>query len=141
MISSDEVAGWFNGGNAKGQLAQRTCSFPERIGAGFFASDNTQFKNDVFLAVNGVCWAVTPRLKASLINDLAGSSDAVKQGWDRMQSLFGAERLSETGHKDLAGLTVACWTSLLKFRTPPTLWTPCASTHRRKVAAPYQCGH
>ena len=27
MISSDEVAGWFTGGNAKGQLAQRTCRF------------------------------------------------------------------------------------------------------------------
>ena len=126
-------------GKCKRASAQETCSFLDRIGAGFFASDNTQFERKVFLAVNGVGWALTPRLKASLINDLARSSDAVKYGWDRMQSLFGAEQLSETGPKDLEGMKIACWTALLKFRTQPTLWMLCASTRKRKLATPCQC--
>ena len=42
MISSEEVAGWFTRQMQIGNW--RTCSFLERIGAGFFAPDNTQPK-------------------------------------------------------------------------------------------------
>ena len=52
MLSSDEVAGWFTGENVKGQLAQRTCSFLERIDAGFFASNNTHFRGSSQSAVS-----------------------------------------------------------------------------------------
>ena len=139
MISSDNVASWFTAASAKGKLAQETCSFLESVGAGFFAPDNTQFKTEVFLAVKAVCWAVTTRLKASLSSDLAGSSYAVKQGWERMQSLFGTERLSETGPKDLEGMETVCWAALLKFRAPPTPWTQCASTVCRVYTRNQSC--
>ena len=96
LITAEDVRGWISNSTATGGLAQQTCSMLQRQGAGFFATDSNQMRKEVFLVLNNVFWAVTPRLKKSLQIDLAGSTDSVRHGWQAVAALLGKERLSDS---------------------------------------------
>ena len=76
-MSDEELAGWLKPETAKGALAQELRRHLQLEGAGFLASENSAFKQILFLAVNIVIWAVCPRLKGSLERDVASNSAAV----------------------------------------------------------------
>ena len=67
FISRPEASGWLNAGTAEGRLSLRQQTFLEPCSVGCSASHTPAARNCLFLAVNRVFWAVTPKLKKSLL--------------------------------------------------------------------------
>ena len=78
LVSQSDVSGWLNAGTAKGCLGLQLQAFLEQCSVGCLASDTPAAQKSLFLTENCVFWAVTPKLKKSLLADRRTCTSAAK---------------------------------------------------------------